>query len=85
MLRLISYEISKWFHCRILNIGFIVLLIINLLFTHYYSVNCRIPISDINNTEYSQTLESICLNADKNMEKLKKIGVDENQYTYRYQ
>lgn len=85
MLQLISYEISKWFHCRILNIGFIVLLIINLLFTHYYSVNCKIPISDINNTEYSQTLESICLNADKNMEKLKKIGVDENQYTYRYQ
>ena len=85
MLRLIVFEINKWLHCRLLKISFIVLLIINLLFTCYSSVERRIVASDMNDAEYRETLETISFNADKNMERLKKLGVGEEQYTYRYQ
>lgn len=85
MVRLILFEINKWLHCRLLKISFVVLLAINLLFTCYCSFDKNELVSDIDDAEYSETLETICINADKNMKKLRKIGIKEDQYTYRYQ
>lgn len=85
MVRLILFEINKLLHCHLLKISFVVLLAINLLFTCYCSFDKNVLVSDIDDAEYIETLETICINADKNMKKLRKIGIREDQYTYRYQ
>lgn len=84
IVELLQQELFKIISGKVVRIGFAVLLILNIMTFAYFSARVQKNLI-VTQDDYTRRLDSVILNTDKNMLRLKALGIDEDQYVYRYQ